>query len=547
MLTYIHNFSNWKNYKSEGYLVENVDAAKSFMVKKLAREKEIAPSDLSPEDKKKALENKQFLEIMDLVKDMTGYALPMVKFHFDQEIPIGFRNEINNFDPEKFFGDDEQNRREISNISQLLGWLKTRKVLIERLPMSVDQYASRPTEPGQINGFESLADAIRTVELNQKGKYFIDRLTEKYKKQFKQLSPEKQQALYDIGNSFRKFDMEAAAIGKEKKEFPSNSFISKIKAYEKVVDIEGFILKAQANLKSLNNASYQDIIEKIRSLSPQVGIVYDEPPYLVLSCRTEQAQIDLCSIANWCINNGRWGSYAGNVNNPGIQINIFNLDLPVSDVHYLTGTTITYDGRVTHSSDKNNNNIFHADSRKSIYDHFKGLGYPEDLCKTLEYVIPIEIMTKKTLEKIKAIGKKSANKNNALGKALWDVAGQKLDRMILQEEWNGILDVVAEVLQSEDGQLFNSLKKIYLEAGVHSLASLSIFEQFIFPKLTQDEKQQVLVATDKIFKQFQGLQRIWKNTGINQSQDEIQIKLETTLALLDHEKEVKDSLKILIG
>jgi len=547
MLTYIHNFSNWKNYKTEGYLVENVDAAKSFMVKRLAREKEIAPSDLSPEDKKMALENKQFIEIMDLVKDMTGYALPMVKFHFDQEIPIGFRNEINNFDPEKFFGDDEQNRREISSISQLLGWLKTRKVLIDRLPMSVDQYASRPTEQGQIDGFEALADAIRTVELNQKGKYFIDRLTEKYKKQFKQLSPEKQQALYDIGNSFRKFDNEAAAIGKEKKEFPSNSFISKIRAYEKVVDIEGFILKAQANLKSLNNSSYQKIIENIRSLSPQVGILYDEPPYLVLSCRTEQAQKDLCSVANWCINNDRWGSYAGNVNNPGIQINIFNLDLPVSDLFYITGTTITYDGRVTASSDKNNNNISHAGSRKSIYDHFKGLGYPEDLCKTLEYKIPIEIMTKKTLEKIKAIGKKSANKNNSMGKALWDVAGQKLDRMILQEEWNGILDVVAEVLESEDGRLFNSLKKIYLEAGVHSLASLSIFEQFIFPKLTQDEKQQVLVATDKIFKQFQALQRIWKNTGVNQSQDEMQHKLETILASLDHEKEIKDSLKILIG
>ena len=266
-----------------------------------------------------------------------------------------------------------------------------------------------------------------------------------------------------------------------------------------------------------------------------------------MSCRTEQAQKDLCAIANWCINRGHWGSYAGSQNDPGLQINIFNLDLPVSDVYYLTGTTIKYDGRVTASHDKNDNNILNQGSRKSIYDHFKGLGYPEDLCKTLEYVIPIEIMTKKTLEKIKAIGKKSANKNNALGKALWDVAGQKLDGNISQEEWNGILDVVAEVLQSEDGQLFNSLKKIYLEAGVHSLASLSIFEQFIFPKLTQDEKQQVLVATDKIFKQFKALHRIWKNTGTNQSQDEVQHKLETTLALLDHEEEVKDSLKILIG
>lgn len=553
MLTYIHNFSNWKNYKTEGYLVENVDAAKSFMVKRLAREQEIAPADLTEEDKKKALENKQFLEIMELTKDMTGYALPMVKFHFNQEIPIGFRNEINNFDPEKFFGDDEQNQREISSISQLLGWLKTRKVLIERLPMSVDQYASRPTEQGQITGFESLADAIRTVELNQKGKYFIDRLTDKYKKQFKQLSPEKQQALYDIGNSFRKFDMEAAKIGTIKEKFPSNVFLKKIRAYEQEVDIEGFILKAQTNLKALNDASYQKIIEKIRSLSPQVGIVYDEPPYLVLSCRTEQAQKDLCSIANWCINRGHWGSYAGSQSDPGLQINIFNLDLPVSDVYYLTGTTIKYDGRVTASHDKNDGNIIHQGSRKSIYDHFRGLGYPEDLCKTLEYVIPIEIMTKKTLEKIKAIGKRSGDldKNNSLGRALWDVAGQKLGGNISQEEWNGILGVITQVLESENGQLLNSLKQVYLKSGVHSLASLSIFKEFILPRLKQDEKIEILESTDKVFALInKAKERFGENLQNKQStgeSDENRQRVETVIALAKDEDEVKDSVRRSVG
>jgi len=551
MLTYIHNFSNWKNYKTEGYLVENVDAAKSFMVKRLARGKEIAPADLTEEDKKKALENKQFLEIMELTKDMTGYALPMVKFHFNQEIPIGFRNEINNFDSEKFFGDDEQNQREISSISQLLGWLKTRKVLIERLPMSVDQYASRPTEQGQITGFESLADAIRTVELNQKGKYFIDRLTEKYKKQFKQLSPEKQQALYDLGNSFRKFDMEAAKIGTYKDKLPSNVFLQKLKAYEREVDIEGFILKAENTLKALNDSSYQEIIEKIRSLSPQVGIVYDEPPYLVLSCRTEQAQKDLCAIANWCINRGYWGSYAGNQSDPGLQINIFNLDLPVSDVYYLTGTTIKYNGRVTASHDKNDRRIMHQNSEKSIYHHFKGLGYPEDLCKTLEYVIPIEIMTKKTLEKIKAIGKKSANKNNVLGRALWDVAGQNLGGNISQEEWNGILGVVTEVLESENGQLLNSLKEVYLKSGVHSLASLSIFKEFILPKLTPDEKLEILESTDKVFALIQKAKERFGETSQNKQStgesDETRQRVEAVIALAKDEDEVKDSVTRLVG
>ena len=550
MLTYIHTFSNWKNYRSDEYLAENVDAAKSFMAKRLAQKLEKKPSELTPEEREESLKDRAFSQIMELTKDSTGYALPMVKFHFNQEIPIGNRLEMENFNSDNFFGEDQQNQREISNISQLLGWLKERRSFIERLPMSVDQYASKPTEQGEITGFEALTDAIRTVESNQKGKYFVDRLTDKYRKQFKQLPPEKQQILYDIGNSFRKFDLESAAINVKKEEWPSNSFLKKIRAYEQSMDIQGFIEQALTTLKALNDSSYKDIIAKIRTLHPQVGIIYNEPPYLALSCRTEQAQKDLCSIASWCINRGHWGSYAGSSNNPGLQINIFNLSLPVSDIFYLTGTTITYDERVTHSHDKNDGNIMHNNSRKSIYDHFKGLGYPEDLCKTLENVIPIEILTKRTLEKINAIGKRgSGDKNTALPKALWDVAGQKLGGKIPQDEWNSILDVVTEVLQSENGQLMNNLKQVYLKSGVHSRASLSIFEKFILDKLTPDEKEQILRATDSIFIQIHRANQVYidqQEAGSGQYNED-QGRLENVVALLPYEKEVKNQLRRFMG
>ena len=548
MLTYIHTFSNWKNYRSDEYLAENVDAAKSFMAKRLAQKLEKIPSELTPEEREESLKDKAFSQIMELTKDSTGYALPMVKFHFNQEIPIGNRLELENFNSDNFFGDDQQNQREISNISQLLGWLKERRSFIERLPMSVDQYASKPTEQGEITGFEALTDAIRTVEFTQKGKYFVDRLTDKYKKQFKQLPPEKQQILYDIGNSFRKFDLEAAAINVKKEEWPSNSFLKKIRAYEQAIDIQGFIEQALNTLKALNDSSYKDILAKIRTLQPQVGIIYNEPPYLALSCRTEQAQRDLCSIANWCINRGHWGGYAGSTNNPGVQINIFDLSLPVSDLFYLTGSTITYDGRVTHSHDKNDGNIMHQGSRKSIYDHFKGLGYSEDLCDTLEKVIPIEIITKRTLEKINAIGKRgSGDKKTALPKALWDVAGQKLGGKIPQEEWNSILDVVTEVLQSEDGQLLNNLKEVYLKSGVHSLASLSIFEKFILDKLTPEEKEQILRSTDSTFVSINIASKLWKAQQEAGESNEDQHRLENVVALLPYEEEVKNKLRRLMG
>jgi len=89
MLTYIHTFSNWKNYRSDEYLAENVDAAKSFMAKRLAQKLEKKPSELTPEEREESLKDKAFSRIMELTKDSTGYALPMVKFHFDQGIPIG--------------------------------------------------------------------------------------------------------------------------------------------------------------------------------------------------------------------------------------------------------------------------------------------------------------------------------------------------------------------------------------------------------------------------------------------------------------------------
>jgi hypothetical protein len=489
---------------------------------------------------------------MDLIKDSTGYALPMVKFHFDQGVKIGRKEDVENFDVELYYGENFDNARDISSISELLGWLKKRSHLISQLPMSVDQFASINPETGQ-KGFEMLADSIRTLERNLQAKWLVDRLTGKLKREFRELSPEKQQVFYNIAHSFQKLDKEAKELNKSKENYPSNRFLGKIAqmsndnwGVDRIIDYAVNLIKAY------NDASYKKIIEKLRELEPEAGIVYDESPYLALAVRTEQAQKDLCAIANWCINRGSWGRYAGNT---GVQINIFDFDLPTSDPLYLTGTTITYDGKITDSSDINNLNIMNSGSGKSIYDHFREIGYPEDLCKSLEETVPLEIITKRTLEKINATatsGGSVQDRARNIAKSLYDVADQKISGKIKQEEWSAILRVVSEILNNQNNNLMDAIKGKYLEAGVHSLGSLSIFETFILDLLNPNEKEEILEKTNGIFDKMRNVvQSLNIKKELEGSEkvkgEQQQKKIDALMHLLNQEDKVLLELKRLLG
>ncbi len=549
MLNYIYTFSKWQNYKSESSLMENIQAAKSFIEKKEAAKLEKKPSELTPEEKEKAINNRHFQEILDLVKDSTGYALPMVKFHFDQGVKIGRKEDMENFDVGLYYGEDLENPRDISTITQLLGWLKKRSHLISQLPMSVDQFASINPETGQ-KGFEMLADSIRTLERNLQAKWLVDRLTGKLKREFRELSPEKQQVFYNVARSFQKLDKEAKELNKSKQNYPSNRFLQKI-AQMSEWDINKIIEYAENQIKAYDNASYKKLIEKLRVLEPEAGIVYDVSPYFALSIRTEKAQKDLCAIANWCLNRGAWENYAGKT---GVQINIFNFDLPTSDPLYLTGTTITYDGKVTHSHDINDTAIMNSGSRKSIYDHFRGIGYPEDVCKSLEETIPLEIITKRTLEKINATatsGGSVQDRARNIAKALWDVAGQRISGKINQEEWSSILRVVSEILNNQNNDLMSAIKRKYLEAGIHSLGSLSIFETFILDMLNPNEKEEILEKTNVIFEKMRNVVEalnIQKEQGGSDKKiGEEQKKIDALMDLLNQEDKVLSELKRLLG
>ena len=71
---------NFRSFFDAAPLLEDVQAAKTYLVKKYAEEKKIEPSKIKDDEKKKILDNPMFLEIKSMLerKKSAGYTLPFV-------------------------------------------------------------------------------------------------------------------------------------------------------------------------------------------------------------------------------------------------------------------------------------------------------------------------------------------------------------------------------------------------------------------------------------------------------------------------------------
>jgi Fe-S cluster biosynthesis and repair protein YggX len=172
----------------------------------------------------------------------------------------------------------------------------------------------------------------------------------------------------------------------------------------------------------------------------------------------------------------------------------------------------------------------------------------------LEETVPLEIITKRTLEKINATatsGGSVQDRARNIAKALWDVAGQRISGKINQEEWSSILRVVSEILNNQNNDLMSAIKRKYLEAGIHSLGSLSIFETFILDMLNPNEKEEILEKTNVIFEKMRNVVEalnIQKEQGGSDKKiGEEQKKIDALMDLLNQEDKVLSELKRLLG
>jgi hypothetical protein len=162
-------------------LMENVQAAKDYLIKQYADKKGIKPSEIDAEEKKAVLSARVFTEIRDMLQKSPGYTLAFLKFRMDQ-------------------------KAQMDELKEILDNLQKYKGQINELPMSVEDYAKYVVKKDDEDirpGYELLGDELRNFERKRKVKDFYNELTPRMKKAFSSATDNQIEELTAISNKLK--------------------------------------------------------------------------------------------------------------------------------------------------------------------------------------------------------------------------------------------------------------------------------------------------------------------------------------------------------
>ena len=448
-MKYLRIFESW--ISNEDLLInESVQAAKAFMLKRLADRLNKPVQELSPEEQAQALSEPKYKELLALLGDKyRGYAGAFTNFIFLQRISI------------------EQLRLLLTKIAD-------NREFIGSLPHTVAEYSKgNPDKEARISGFEALMDQFDQIEFRRKGKWIIDKLPRAIRDKARVATPEEQQALFRIGFNLANED----TVIKDRLMKKSNRFLDK--------PISDFIQYASnfADAQNIEGGAIK-LAAQAEELAPAVNVMYDDDRYVVMSIRTEAAQKALCSAANWCINNWAWKQYATGA----VQINIFDFGVPTTDPLHITGTTIYYSGKVRTSHDINDKTITQSDNPA---EHFTKLGYPTELVDSIVKPLLAECGVKQVLDEgaSATTGKAFVDKVMTAGHSL-----QLSDQRMAQYAEHEIVNVIDQ----EMGQLIKMQDVIdsFKQYGVLSTFAAKLYNKLIAGSaIAETDKQAILDKT----------------------------------------------------
>jgi len=456
----VESFSNWiTSYE----INENISAAKIFMQKRYAKRLRKEPNALTPEELVKAVEDPIYKEVIDMVQGYPGYAMSFIKFHFDHGATL-------------------------EQLAELLKVIQTEKYIIQQLPKTIDQYSN--AEPlGNIKGFEQLMDAIRTVKRSKEAKWLVDRLPKRLRDGARSLDIDAKNTLVNAAIKLTELDTENPV--EQGKLSISARLLTKIKQFDtegwQIEEVLDYIVKY---IKGFSNLDLSTKIKAIEALDPEAGVLYSDDQYLVMSMRTEKAQKDLCSIANWCINRGQFNSYASK----GLQVNIFNFGLDPTDKLFLTGTTISFGGKVTDSHDINDRSIKGSDN--PVY-HFTQLGYPSNLVKTVVRQLSTEFMVKRVVANLNLDKLKPAE-------VLFNIikSSYLIDPTANTDSLDTVLYIVETRIKSSMSE--EEIINLYSKNGILSLFSAKLFKMLL-PNPAEISTKKILDNTIGLFAELNSI------------------------------------------
>ena len=466
----ILNFSQWSN---TGELNENVKAAKSFLVKRYAEKNRI--EEITPEVEQKAVDNKAYNKIREILKGNDGYVYAFVKFHFDHGASIG-------------------------DLEQLYDKIKENAGSLNTLPLTIEEYSKEKTVNG-VNPFEALMDQFNNIEERRKYRWVIDKVNGDLRRSIKSMAPEMIDRLYKAAKLIDEADKEAGDFTDPETGKVTNNRISLLVKSNAFKDGVTYLKWVEEMAEGASNSELSGKVNALRALQPEAGILYNRNNYLAMSVRTEHAQKELCSVANWCINRGSWGSYGGKTNS--LQFNIFNFNLPVTNPLHIVGTTIDSNGRVNTAHDKNDSHVM---KDQDPYRHFIALGYPQDLATALINSIETETTIKSIVTNL---GINTSNPSDLLASLVKST--YKIDLDVEENIRNIIVGIIRDQLSTKLSR--ESVLDLYMKFGVLSTFSARILN-ILLPNLTDEEKTKLLDNNDKLINDpGRGLRAILARTG----------------------------------
>ena len=515
----IESFTNWKNII---HVNEDLASAKTYMINRY-KNKQIGGSsnrlntndttDLTPEEKDAALLDSDYLKILKLTEPFPSLTLAFVKFHFDQGISI---------------------KSGVLNLTNLANQLSdpATNAIIKALPKQISQYASQETgdQFGHGSGFEELTDQINKG-IRSKAVYseILDKIPNPLRSLIK---AEPEDSLVKIINlmtelssinkkigEFIETDKDSPLFGKPTTVL--RNFFLFVSTY-KNKPVKEFYEKINNMVKGLSSNKAEKIAMAI-DLEPQVKILYNSDNYLAFSVRTEAAQKQLCSEANWCLNTGSFKNYVANA----VQLNIINYNEPIATAKYITGTTINFDsGDVTSSSDYNNLNIKKS---SNLETHLSQNGYPPEVVNSIISQMPSEILIKYALY---SIGDSSVGLLTFIEKMSTSTYKQPSTKTTVIGKLN--LDEIIEIIQPQITKYLDERKLVdlYKKYGILSLDSVKLFK-LLLPNISEENMAEIYTVT------VGNYARIHKSAKLN-----ISVLMPQLTKILDEEDRVRAELGI---
>jgi hypothetical protein len=501
-------------------IFENVQQAKSFLVKMEADRRRKDPKTFSEEEKKAILSNPDFKKILDLTSKNQGYTYLFTKFFFDEKASF-------------------------ETLVEILGKLRDYKQLLGELPMKVEDYANvEKTNDDNRPGYERLGDDLIGIERKRQLKELYNEFSQDIKKQIREASPEDVEKLIDIITKSKKIGenfYKESILGYGPTEKDPNVMGYNLYKYK---DLQEFIDFAVTQINSYmkdaaskqsgerrRGGPYADLIDKFEETA-EVGVLYDDKDYLVLSIRSADAQFQITGDLSLCIAQGNSTTY-WNYTKGRIQLAIFNFNLPFDNKFYSEHMTITMDGKIHEYSDKNNNKNPSGYGGKSYISLLEAMGYPNDLIESVKNKFNEEFRMRLSFEALHKLMDEKNVKPEAIIKFLVGVNKSLADGLMTKDQWDKISGTVSKYASEVWGISKDKFLEAFRSYGIFSDGVWNIFDSVVGKDFTSKDMQDILKSTESGFEDFKYIVSTFSSLPSSIRDNEIQSKAQ----------EIKDILK----